>query len=337
MTRRFLIKEIARQAGVSLATVDRVLNGRPGVRIQTVRRVEGAIAELETQSSQLVMSGCTLVLDLVMEAPQYFIQAINDAIGRELPALHVPTFRMRIDTRMHFPEHEMCAALSRIRRRGSDGVILMGPTVPAVSSAINGLEEAGIPVVTLASDVMPSRRHAYVGLNNRQAGITAAWFLRKCLSGEAPRILVTMRNCRFSSEVEREAGFRTAVRNLFSAPTIRLLIESDGKHDIAAKVEAAVLEIGEPAAIYSIGGSNQGIAGIVEKLRSSRPLFIGHDVNEENGRLLKAGKLDLVIHHDFREDVRNACAVFASFHSHGAIGAPSAVTPLRILVPPMLA
>src|ERR1043166_7522083 len=37
------LRDIARQAGVSLATVDRVLHNRPGVRPDTVRRVKDAM------------------------------------------------------------------------------------------------------------------------------------------------------------------------------------------------------------------------------------------------------------------------------------------------------
>src|SRR5215831_13483455 len=37
------LRDIAREAGVSLATVDRVLHNRPGVRPDTVRRVKEAI------------------------------------------------------------------------------------------------------------------------------------------------------------------------------------------------------------------------------------------------------------------------------------------------------
>ena len=40
------VHDIARLAGVSLATVDRVLNGRPGVRSVTRERVNEAIASL---------------------------------------------------------------------------------------------------------------------------------------------------------------------------------------------------------------------------------------------------------------------------------------------------
>ena len=40
------VHDIAATAGVSLATVDRVLNGRPGVRAVTRRKVEAAIDSL---------------------------------------------------------------------------------------------------------------------------------------------------------------------------------------------------------------------------------------------------------------------------------------------------
>ena len=40
------LKDIAREAGVSLATVDRVLHNRPGVRPDTVRRVKETIARI---------------------------------------------------------------------------------------------------------------------------------------------------------------------------------------------------------------------------------------------------------------------------------------------------
>jgi LacI family transcriptional regulator len=335
MTRRFLMKEIALQAGVSLATVDRVLNRRPGVGARAIRRVEGALAELEAQSSHLVLSGRTLVLDAVVEAPQYFIQALDRAIAKELPTLHAPAFRIRVDARMHFPEAAMCTALARIARRGSDGVVLMGPAMPSIRAMIAELERAGIPIVTLASDVLPSSRRAYVGLNNPQAGATAAWFLRRWHDSERPRILVTIRNRRFASELEREAAFSAAVARIFARPELHLLVEGDGKHDIGAKVEAAISAFGAPTAIYSIGGDNHAIASVPARLGIGRPLLIGHDVNEENIRLLRAGQLDLVIHHDLAEDIRNACAVFASVHSRNVVGIPG-IAPIRILVPPML-
>ena len=50
---KFTIQDVAVTAGVSVATVDRVLNRRPGVRTVTVERVEAAIRQLNYQPDRL--------------------------------------------------------------------------------------------------------------------------------------------------------------------------------------------------------------------------------------------------------------------------------------------
>ncbi len=65
----FRIREIAVQAGLSEATVDRVLNGRWGVRDSTVREVRSALADLERQRDQVRLAGRTFSIDIVMQAP----------------------------------------------------------------------------------------------------------------------------------------------------------------------------------------------------------------------------------------------------------------------------
>ena len=47
--KRATVHDLARAAGVSLATVDRVLNRRPGVRPATISKVEAAIVALNYQ------------------------------------------------------------------------------------------------------------------------------------------------------------------------------------------------------------------------------------------------------------------------------------------------
>ena len=74
------IREIARQSGLSEATVDRVLNKRPGVRASTAANVAQAIADLDRQRSQLRLTGRTFIVDLVMQTPDRFSAAVKSAL-----------------------------------------------------------------------------------------------------------------------------------------------------------------------------------------------------------------------------------------------------------------
>src|ERR1700761_9466313 len=160
MSRAFLIKEIAVQAGLSAATVDRVVNGRSGVRLLTQQRVAEAIRELEAQSRQRALTGRKFIIDLVMEAPARFTKEVRAALEAELPTLEPAVFRSRFHLWERLPAAAMAQALDRIRESGSHGVILKAPDVPEVVGAVDRLVQAGIPGVTIATDLPHSRRRA---------------------------------------------------------------------------------------------------------------------------------------------------------------------------------
>ena len=99
MGHRYRIREIALQAGLSEATVDRVLNQRGGVRASTVQEVHQAIADLDRQYTQLRLGGRTFMVDVVMQAPERFSSAVRAALEAELPLLRPAVIRCRFHFR----------------------------------------------------------------------------------------------------------------------------------------------------------------------------------------------------------------------------------------------
>ncbi len=212
MRHRYPIREIARQAGLSTATVDRVLNRRGNVTESTIREVQEAIKDLDRQQSQVRLGGRTFMIDIVMQTPERFSTAVRDALESELPSLHPALVRSRFHFRETCPPAELIGTLDRIAKRGTQGVILKAPDEPEIAAAVGRMVAAGIPVVTLVTDLPHSARLAYVGIDNRAAGGTAAYLLGQWLGGRPGDVLTTISRGSFRGEEEREMGFRSAMR-----------------------------------------------------------------------------------------------------------------------------
>jgi ABC-type sugar transport system substrate-binding protein len=327
----YRIREIAAQAGLSEATVDRVLNQRGNVRASTEQEVRQAIADLERQQSQLRLSGRTFLVDVVMQTPERFSTAVRSALETELPTLRPAVIRARFHFRETCPMPAIVATLDRLAGKRSQGVILKAPAVPEIAAAVIRLVQAGIPVVTLVTDIPDCQRLAYIGMDNRAAGATAAYLLTEWLRGEPGSILVTLSSTSFRGEEEREMGFRATMRRL--QPQRRLIdVTESGRlyetqHDL---VLAALKDDPGIRAVYSIGGGNVATVDAFDAVARPCTAFIAHDLDHDNTRLLRDGRLSAVLHHDLNQDLRRACQII--MQAHRALPGPIVAWPSNIQV-----
>jgi LacI family transcriptional regulator len=315
----YRIREIAVQAGLSEATVDRVLNGRGGVRASTVAEVNHAIEDLHRQRTQLRLAGRTFVVDLVVDAPVQFSSGVRAALEAELPGIRPAVIRSRFHLTEAAPVADIVATLGRIATRGSQGVVLKAPDDPRVVAAVERLVGVGIPVVTFVTDLPVSPRTAYVGIDNRAAGATAAYLIDQWLGDASGTVLVTRGDGSFRGEDEREMGFRATQRSV--APNRRQvdLVNTDGRDDLHRLVLDALAAHPDIVAVYSMyafGGNRAVVDAFAEAGRTYR-VFVAHDLHEHNLALLHDGHLSAVLHHDLRQDMRHACQVI--MQAHGAL------------------
>ncbi|MEU5666126.1 LacI family DNA-binding transcriptional regulator [Streptomyces longwoodensis] len=330
----FPLREIARQAGLSEATVDRVLNGRGGVRPSTAQEVHRAIADLDRQRTQVRLVGRTFMVDIVMQAPERFSTAVRAALEAELPSLHPAVLRARYHFRETAEAADLVRVLDRIARRGSQGVVLKAPDVPEVTAAVGRLTAAGIPVVTLVTDLPASARVGYVGIDDRAAGATAAYLMGQWLGDRPGHVLTSLSSGFFRNEEEREMGFRAVMRARHPERALVEIAEGQGldatQYDL---VRAALARDPEIRAVYSIGGGNIATLRAFADAGRACAVFVAHDLDHDNTRLLREHRLSAVLHHDLRQDLREACHVV--MRAHGALpqAGPSLPSAIQVVTP----
>lgn len=329
------IADIARHAGVGTATVDRVLNRRPGVNAETVQKVTAA---LDALGKPTVLRGRPRQKDgfrfayVLPKGDAAFINHMDRLIAQtagDFRHQHITQVTHRLDGN---DPPAFAANLSALA--DFDGIAMLGPDLPAVKLAINELVRSGVHVVTLFSDVAGSMREAFVGADNRAAGRTAGLLLARMAA--APRrdtLLLLSQATRMSGEIERRIGFAQVIEERFPELTIQRCLDlpSDNvgiTHALGALFKGkGALDVSRLAGVYSVGA---GTAGVVQALlanaSSHRPGLIAHDFTDEHQALLVGGALSYVLHQDIHYCVLTAARVLRNL-CENVRGALSVVQP----------
>ena len=322
------VTDIAREAGVSVATVDRVLNGRDGVRARTRDAVLAAARRLGYLPEAVLREAETaLRLDFVLPigADPFWLllRAEIEAQARARPGLAIGIADVYGRTSDQLAD-------TLIARRGRcDAVAVCAPDHPAAREAIRALAAGGTPVVTMVSDVLYAPRAAFVGVDNRAAGRLAGYLLARFLGAQRPaEVAMFAGSLSYRAHEEREMGFRRLLAQ--EAANLRIVALREMRDDPErAYAEAGALLDAFPdlAAIYNIGGGNAGIARAMKE-RSRDLVFIAHEIFDDNRRLLLDGALDAAIDQNAPAEARAALDALES----AARGAPVVAPPVRLNV-----
>jgi LacI family transcriptional regulator len=301
MVSRPTVADVAREAGVSAATVDRVINARLPVREDTTRRVLDAAQRLGFHATGLIRARLReqlpeYAIGILLQKPDDpFYRELAERLERVIGGSRIFRGVVRLDHWTADEPHDIADRQRRLGRR-SQAVALVSPDHAPVGAAIGELTARGVPVFALLSDCAPAVRTSYLGIDSRKAGRTAGWLVRQC-AGRPGKVAVIVGSHRFHGHELREIGFRSYFRD--QAPGFRVL-DAVVNSESDAATEEAVLTLVEAhpdlVGIYVAGGGTAGgIAALARVEPDRRPALVCPALTPEVRAGLAAGLVSAAV------------------------------------------
>ncbi|KAA0585919.1 LacI family transcriptional regulator [Azospirillum lipoferum] len=313
------LRDVAAAAGVSLATADRVVNGRPGVSAKTARKVHEAVQRLGFRplaaAAELARARSWRFAVILPGGGNRFMMDIADNIRAQADWFRARRIGVEIVEADVFDADTLAAELATLPGR-FDGVALVALDHPRIRAAIDDLVEGGMAVVTLVSDAPSSRRQHYVGIDNIAAGRTAGSLVGRFLGppragepGGAVGIITGSGSLR--DHAERRFGFGQVLAEEY--PHLTRLNPVEGRDDPERNrdlVRRMLADTPDLVAIYNTGEGSVGIGeALAEAGLTRKILCVGHELTPATRRMLLDGTFAALVAQDPGHEVRSMARV----------------------------
>lgn len=300
-----------------MATLDRVLHGRAGVRADTARRVRETIDRHgfhpSSSAADLARRRTSRFAFVMPEGGNVFMQAIVGAVEDMtawLNARRASAETIRTDV---FNPTALAGALDSLVGR-YDGVAVVALDHQSVRAAIDDLVASGTHVVTLVSDVPNSRRHHYVGIDNVGAGRTAGSLIGRFARGRRGKVGVIAGTQALRDHAERVFGFNQVMSLEYPELATLAPLEGGDQDNVNEALTMRLLsDHPDLTGLYNVGAGTPGVLkGLAEAGREADVVFIAHDLTPVTRRGLLRGALDAVIVQDPGHEARSAIRILLS-------------------------
>lgn len=258
-SQRVTISVIAQEAGVSVPTVSRVVNGRSDVAPQTRQRIEALLRQHGYQPrGNRARTTTASLIDLVfndLDSPWAveIIRGVEDVAHAAGVGAVVSTIHRKSEPARQW--------LQNLRARASDGVILVNSMLE--SPLLAELRRLSVPLVVVDPVGAPTLDAPAIGAANWAGGLSAAEHL---LSLGHSRIGVVTGPRDMLCSQARLDGYRAALNAAGVRLDDELLREGDFYHESGFKSGRAMLAAAEPPTAI-LASSDQMALGVYEAVR----------------------------------------------------------------------
>lgn len=297
--RKPTLHDVAKAAGVSYATADRVLNARGGVAQKSVLRVRKAIEDLgyerDLHAANLSRKRHYHFRFILPNGDHSFFRALRAAVEAEQVQRRADRVMLSV---VEVPALDPDAQADALEAEGldCDCIAIVATEAPRLSEAISTLRTRGISVVTLVGDAAPEVRAAYVGIDNVMAGRTVARLMRIAHIARAGLVLPIVGTLSARDHRERLEGVQAVLAE--SGHAIKILpaaIVHDRPDVMRSRLAEAFAAHPQISGIYSIGAGNRGLLDVLAAMPAPRPFVVMHELTPTTRSGLERGLVDAVI------------------------------------------
>ncbi len=326
---RSRLDDVARTAGVGIATVDRVLNDRGGVSPETARRVLAAARQLGLKRTLLISHHRGLRFEVLLIRPEL---PLIERMGRAFADIAGTLDRSVVIQRSTLVDDRPAHLAERLRATKANAVVTYAPEDHAIHEAVAALAAAGVPVVSLISDISAASRLAYAGIDHFAAGRTAGYYTAR-MAPPGPVILLC-NHLSYSSHNRRVAGFADALGRHGTGLAVAEVIEgSDQALPSRRLLAAALRRHPTTVAIYNAGAAHEAVEAVLRD-GGRRIVFIGHEVTPHTRAMVDAGLMSLIIDQNPERQARYTIEVLLQHFGHevggGVANRPEGNTPFTL-------
>ena len=300
MARRPTTQDVAREAGVSVTTVDRALNGRAKVREETMRKIAQAAHKVGYHARGLIEQNMDAAVPemtfgfLFIKKGQEFYQNFTREIERALAARSDIRGRAVIRYTSSQSPEDFAKALEGLSH--CDAIAATAVNHQLLTQVVSDLKAKGVPVFALLNDFAQGVRRSYIGMNNMKIGRVAAWMITKS-APQPGKLAIFVGGNRWHGHDLREVGFRSYVRD--NAPAFSVLDTLVNLETRQLTYEATldlVQRHPDLRGIYVAGGGMEGaIAALREAHPTPRVSLIVNEVTNVSSAALMDGYVLMVI------------------------------------------
>ncbi len=286
-------RDIARLAGVGTATVERVLNGRGGVRPGLVEKVLIAARTLEYPRKLPDIHRGFLRIEVLLVRPETtFYRRLSRAFERIAATLDPLVIVQRSFTEEMNPDEIARRILSSEFPRA--GLILAVPSNPVISAAVERVSVQGLPVVHVVTRASV-RAGEFVGIDNFAAGRTAALYITRMARRTGPVAAI----CHPIYQVHRDRirGFSDYFLEHTGASSFDWIgFGRDEDRHSADRLLEALEAYPDLSGLYNAGGANSALIEVLRRHPRGRDVFfVGHELTDYTRIALGDGTMDVVL------------------------------------------